>query len=527
VGSVRRHLIVAALSALVLSPAALPVLGAPAAQAKSQPPLPSPVMRGDWPDPGVLLDGGSYYAVATSGGWAPTFRILRSTDLRAWSIAGSVFLRPPGWARDSFWAPEMARLGKGYALFYSAFPRKAPGRTFYCLGVATSPSPLGPWRDLGRPLRCTPHGTIDPTAVRDTDGRLYLVYKEDGNAFDRPTPILLQRLRADGRRLIGPPRELIRNRARWEGEVVEAPALVRRGGWWHMVYSANFCCGRGCAYAVGAARSRRLAGPWRRFPGNPILRSGNGWRCPGHVSLIGDKVAFHAYRAGNGRLAGRQMLIADISFAGGWPSIASIGRPPPPMPGAPATGFADAFTGPFPAPEWEWPVVHPPTARTAAVPGVGGLRLGASRRAGSRIDAGVLSRRLGSDRYTATAVIARSHLVGAAVAGLAVVRGGPFSVGDRSIGIRVSGTRVVVWRRIGRRVRTLAESAAPTGPMTHVRIVADGLDYRFEASPDGTAWTAVGPEVRGPLRETARLALTVGGRPGAVAHFASATLTER
>lgn len=532
-GWVRRHLIVAALLALV---------AVPSAEAQAAPLLPSPVVRGDWPDPSVLLDKGSYYAVATSGGWAPTFRILRSRDLRAWSFAGSVFQRPPGWARRSFWAPEMTRLEKGYAIFYSAFPHPKPGRSFYCLGVATAPKPLGPWRDLGRPLHCTPRGTIDPTPVRDTDGRRYLVYKEDGNAFGHPTPILLQRLRADGRKLLGRPIELIRNRARWEGRIVEAPELVRRGGWWHMLYSANLCCDRRCAYAVGAARSRRLIGPWQRFPGNPILRSGNGWRCPGHVSPIGDKVAFHAYREGTGRLAGRQLLIADLSFAGGWPSIGAArgpgrrrGLPPAPLLGAAPTAFDDAFTGARLDAGWEWTVVYPPTARTGGASS-GGLRLRANPRAGPRIDAGVLSRRLGSDRYTATAVVAHARLAAGdpagspaseVTAGLAIVRGGPFSVRDRAIGIRATRTRIVVWRRIGRYVRSLAEAPAPAGALAHLRVIATGPDYRFEMSPDGVAWTAVGSRARGPLTETARVALTVGGRPGATARFPRATLVER
>jgi beta-xylosidase len=411
-------------------------------------------------------------------------------------------------------------------------------RPWYCLGVATAPSPLGPWRDLGRPLRCTPRGTIDPTPVVDGD-ELYLVYKEDGNAFRKPTPILLQRLRADGRRLLGAPRELLRNRTRsWERNVIEAPFVVQRGGWWQMLYSGALCCSRKCDYAVGAARARTLTGPWERHPGNPILRSGNGWRCPGHVSVVGDHVAFHAYRAGAGILGGRQMHVAPLAWrADGWPAIGD-GRPLPPLAGALPASFDDGFASPL-APEWEWPVTHPPRVGTGAS---GGLTLRAPVRSSAaisprtlagRFDAGLLSRRLGGHRFTATVVVDRGSLRGRELAGLAVTRGGPFDVGGRAIGIAIATHRsadgrfaeITSWRR-GARPTERAHQIRLTGRFAHLRIAAAGRRYRFLVSADGVKWTPAGPAWRSPVDETARVALTVGGRRAATARFTRATLTE-
>jgi xylan 1,4-beta-xylosidase len=513
----------------------------------------SPVVAGDWPDPDVTLIDGSYYAVATSGGWAPTFRILRSNDLRTWEIAGSVFPRAPRWTRDSFWAPELAPLPSGgYALFYSAYPdrawrtaadgttvpdRRRAARPWYCLGAATAPTPLGPWRDLGRPLRCTPRGTIDPTPVVDGD-ELHLVYKEDGNAFGKPTPILLQRLRADGRRLIGRPTELLRNRAPWEGKVVEAPALLRRPDGWLMLYSGALCCSRSCAYAVGAARAPTLAGPWTRFSGNPILRGGNGWRCPGHVSVVGDQVAFHAYRAGPGILAGRQLLIAPLAFrADGWPAIGD-GRPLAPSIGAASTDFDDAFAGPALAPAWEWPASHPPGVVVR-----GGLTLRAPVRSAAvrprelarRLDAGMVTRRLGSHRFTATAVVRRDSLQGRETAGIAVTRGGPFAIGAEAIGLVLHRhnpadgelAALTVWARGGHRPYERANRVQVSGPLAHLRIEVDGRRHRFLVSSDGASWLPVGPARSSPVSETARVALTVGGARAASARFARASLTAR
>jgi len=554
---VRRGLIVGAVVAcLGLPGVAVAQTGEPLA-AQLQPPLPSPVVAGDWPDPDVTLIDGSYYAVATSGGWSPTFRILRSTDLRAWSIGGSVFRRAPGWAESSFWAPELAELPSGgYALFYSAMPKRAwttradgvtvqvrgrrtaaevtaggravaaatpnVNRPWYCLGVATAPSPLGPWRDLGRPLRCTPRGTIDPTPVVDGND-LYLVYKEDGNAFGKPTPILLQRLRADGRRLLGAPRQLLRNRrGSWEAKVVEAPSLVQRDGWWQMLYSGALCCSRDCAYAVGAARARTLAGPWRRYPGNPILRSGNGWRCPGHVSILGDHVAFHAYRSGTGILAGRQLHVAPLAWrADGWPAIGD-GRPLPPAAGALPASFDDVFAGPALTADWEWPIDPTPSVRVG-----GGLRLTAALKAGRVLDAATLARRLGTDRYTATVVVDRRSLRGKEIAGIAVVRGGPFAIRGQAAGIGIVGRSPTVWWRGRSDTGAVGFDQKGLGRFLHLRLVVDGRRIAFSFSSDGVVWRGAPGIRRSPVEETARVALTVGGQRAASARFTRATLVER
>jgi xylan 1,4-beta-xylosidase len=547
VGRVRRALTAVAVLACLALPGAAGAQTAEPLAAQLEPPLPSPVVAGDWPDPDVSLIDGTYYAVATSGGWSPTFRVLQSTDLRSWAIGGSVFGRPPGWAKDSFWAPELAALpAGGYALFYSAMPKRAwqsQRKPWYCLGVATAPSPLGPWRDLGRPLRCTPRGTIDPTPVVDGD-KLYLLYKEDGNAFGRPTPILLQELRADGRRLLGAPRELLRNRpGTWERNVIEAPFLVRRDGGWTMLYSGALCCSKQCAYAVGAARAPTLAGPWTRYPGNPILRSGNGWRCPGHVSVVGDNVAFHAYRSGAGIIAGRQLHVAPLAWRpDGWPAIGD-GRPLAPAAGALPASFDDGFTGPGLAPEWEWPATHPPLARAgvgaARADGGRALDLRAPVRSSvvprrvlfDRIDAGLLTRKLSGERFTATAVVDRASLRGSELAGIAVTRGGPFDIGGQAVGVAVrsaqrGGPAVVVWARGGRRPLERTTELAFAGTAAHLRLTVAGRRARIAVSSDGRSWRPIGPALRSPVEETARIALTVGGQRAASARFTRATLSE-
>ncbi len=488
--------------------------------------VPSPVLAGDWPDPTVIFADGEYAALATSDEWAPSLRVLRSPDLRQWRITGAVFPRPPRWVRGTLWAPEITRLGSGYAVFYSGLPKTSDKA--YCLGVATAPTPEGPWKDLGRPLRCGKSGSIDPFPVRDEKGRLNLLWKSNANRFDRPTPIYAQRLSENARRLLGRPRELIRNDRPWERKVVEAPAVIRRDdGFFYLFYSGALCCTPPCQYAVGVARSRSLMGPWRKFRGNPILRGGNGWRCPGHASIADDgmgnlNAVFHAYRSGEGFLAGRQLLVAPVTFgADGWPRIGG-GRPPAPAPGAASLAFSDTFAGPL-ATDWEWPLNRVPGRAT----GSGGLTLSAPARQRDgdrvtrRLDGGVLARRLGVVRYTATAVIDRRTLRADAAGGLS-----SYKNANELIGVAADRRRVVVWQRDEGRMRMLASAATPASGQVHLRMVARGRRFSFDVGPDGVSWKRVGGTFRTPVTETTRLALTAGGERRARVRFVSASLTE-
>lgn len=488
--------------------------------------FPSPLISGDFPDPtAVRTDEGDYVALTSSGPWAPSLRVLRSPDLQRWRISSAVFFTTPRWVQKNFWAPEITRMGSGYAVFYSALPRRRGG--WFCLGVATAATPEGPWRDLGRPLRCGKNGSIDPFPVRDEGGQLQLLWKADGNNFDRPTPIFTQRLREDGRGLLGRPRELIRNDRRWEGPVVEAPTVIRGpDGFFYMLYSGNLCCTRRCAYAVGVARSARIIGPWRKFPGNPILRGGNGWRCPGHTGFVDDGqggvvALYHAFRAGD-LFAGRQMLAAPVSFRlDGWPVIGD-GHPPAAAPGAPGGSFRDDFAGSQLDTAWEHPLQRVPRVRTGD-----GVRLRAAARergkgrARPRVDGAVLSRRVSSSSYTATTVLDRATLRGGRTGGLASY----YDAVDW-MGVSAGSRSVTVWKRDGGRLRRLATAPTPASGPVHLRMVARGRRFSFGVGSDGAAWRPVGPAARGPFGDSGRLALIAGGPRLAEVRFVSAALEE-
>ncbi|MDQ3538220.1 MAG: family 43 glycosylhydrolase, partial [Actinomycetota bacterium] len=77
----------------------------------------------------------------------PTFT---SRNLVHWTYRGDVFDERPEWMGDGGpWAPEPFYANGQYYLYYTA-PNVPSGGS--AIGVATSPTPLGPWTDKGSPV---------------------------------------------------------------------------------------------------------------------------------------------------------------------------------------------------------------------------------------------------------------------------------------------------------------------------------------------------------------------------------------
>ncbi|MFP2958414.1 glycoside hydrolase family 43 protein [Myxococcus sp. 1LA] len=281
----------------------------------------NPVVPVDCADPGVIHDGTRYVAACTSGGAANAFSLRTSTDLVTWTSAGFIFpsASKPTWATGDFWAPEIHKVGTRYIAYFTA--RHSDGKL--SIGAATSTSALGPFTDLGRPLvHDTAMGMIDATFFTSTTGTPYLVWKADGNAVGRPTPIYGQALSADGLSLVGARQTLISNNLSWEGGVVEAPWVVARGGYYYLFYSGNAYYNS--TYAVGVARATSPLGPYTKL-GSPILKTGGGWTGPGHNSVVtgprGDM--YMVYHAWNSAHTARVMLVDAITWPNGWPAVPS------------------------------------------------------------------------------------------------------------------------------------------------------------------------------------------------------------
>lgn len=284
----------------------------------------NPVIRHDAPDPGVLKTENDYF-MATTGGdrQEGAFPIYRSEDLVNWEPAGTIFAKrqTPGWSSGDFWAPEIHPVGDQFVAYFTARDRSGMLR----IGAATSPKPEGPYQDIGQPLVAEPNiGVIDPTFFRDDDGTQYLYWKEDGNAFNPPQPtrIMGQKLEKDGVTRSGEAVEVLRNDPEsWEGDIVEAPEMVKRGDTYYMLYSGNGYWGED--YAEGAARAKSPLGPFEKA-GEPFLTSTERWEGPGHAYLTQDGKGkdWLVYHAWDEEHKGRQILIDPVTWdKDGWPQM--------------------------------------------------------------------------------------------------------------------------------------------------------------------------------------------------------------
>lgn len=294
---------------------------------------PNPILYFNSPDPGVLRHNGTWYVTYTYPGGRATrspnrFPIYSSTNLHQWKPAGWVFTPKeiPAWAQKSqnWWAPELHKIGNRFVAYYST-REDSTGR--FVIGAAVADQPAGPYKDIGQPIvRTEGVGLIDVTWFQDPQTqRSYLIWKEDRNDFDppQPTPIIMQETTPDGLALIGQPREILRNDQHWEGPLVEAPSLIRHHGWYYLLYSGNGY--NSDYYAVAAARSRNIWGPYEKNP-RPLLKGDKHFRGPGHQFVIqhenGTWYMFYHSWLHNLEQGQRYLMVDIMEFDNdGWPTI--------------------------------------------------------------------------------------------------------------------------------------------------------------------------------------------------------------
>ncbi len=490
----------------------------------------NPVIPGDYPDPSVIRVKGEYYATATTSEWAPIFPILHSGDLVNWKTVGAVFRKRPEWSVGSYWAPEIHEYKGRYFVYYVARKLNGP----LAIAVATADSPTGPYTDHG-PMIAQEAGSIDPFPVEDENGKRYLIWKEDGNSRKLPTPLWIQPLSPDGLRLEGEMKEILRNDLPWEGNVVEGPFVIRKNGYFYLLYAANACCGSACHYGVGVARAKNLLGPWEKSPQNPLIHENAIWKCPGHGSAVQDAKGdyyfmYHAYHVKDSVFVGRQAVLAKIDWNGdSWPVINS-GEGTPFNAISPSGHsaehqqfhFADDFKAQTLDPNWQWPQNNEPGISLYPEK-YGLLELKANPSRGEDIIGGILALKSASGEYQASAVLLRHQLEQNVTAGLCA-----FGDLDNALGLSLKGNQVQLWRKSRKKIEQLATQPAPAGAALHLRLSArEGHKFRFSMSADGKDWTEVAQDLAlegnylPPWDRGIRIALQVGSSPGATAQFDS------
>lgn len=315
------------------------------AAASPQGPAFVPVFKENFPDPFVLLHGSEFIAYSTNDG--PNVPMATSTDLVHWTFVTDpatgrkrdALPRLGRWAKTGFtWAPEVLQLGDRYLLYYTASDVK---KNAQCIGVAESSDPRGPFVDSrAEPIVCQTElgGSIDADAFKDSDGKLFLYFKNDGNRVHARTSLWGQPLAADGLSVTGQAAELVRDDQPWEERVVEAPTMVRSPLGYELFFSGGFFGwnieeGGLSPYAMGYASCSGPLGPCTAARENPILHSffDHEAGClsgPGHQSIftVGARsfISFHAWEASSGcrKVDERRYLyVAPIFWKDGKPQL--------------------------------------------------------------------------------------------------------------------------------------------------------------------------------------------------------------
>lgn len=327
------------------------------------------------PDP-FVLDNGATRADYWAFGTGNLFPVLSSPDLMHWTARGAAMTSRPAWVVTSGswhpWAPSVIQtdqpcpgVGSGgcYVMYYVGLSSQFNTN---CIGVATSPTPGGPYIDQGplglpdplgsigtsatgpaMPLGCgddSGNGNIDPSPFIDSSGQAYLYVSTDrtctvGSCALQATISVIP-LTPDLRHASAPRVALLSGTAAtWEAAglqtpTVEGPFMELHNGTYYLFYSGGNWQG---AYGIGYATSTSPTGPFVKSAANPIFAQSSTVFGPGG----GDRLV-------RGPHGGLWLLYAarDATRAGGrtlrldpftWQSAGGAGLPDVPMIGGPTS----------------------------------------------------------------------------------------------------------------------------------------------------------------------------------------------
>jgi arabinan endo-1,5-alpha-L-arabinosidase len=291
-------------------------------------------------DPAIVREGDTYYVFASNQYEGKLLPIFRSEDLRRWTFSGNVFDGVPEWAlkdvpgAKGIWAPDISYYRGEFRLYYSV---STFGSNRSVIGLATNKtldpkSPEYRWVDRGKVIESGPTvfwNAIDPNLTLDARGHPWLTWgsfwggimmrkldPSTGKPFPTDTTVHPLATRPQS------------------PHAVEAPFIVRKGGYFYLFLSFDFCCrGRESTYNIRVGRSRSITGPYRDQTGKPMSEGGgtlvlegtSEWRGPGHPAvLLGKKedvLVFHAYHGTTGR---PHLMISTLAWEDGWPRAGAL-----------------------------------------------------------------------------------------------------------------------------------------------------------------------------------------------------------
>ncbi|HEX8628983.1 MAG TPA: family 43 glycosylhydrolase [Catenuloplanes sp.] len=274
-------------------------------------------------DPEVVKTPAGSYLLASTGN---NISLRTSTDRVTWRNAGSVFPGGAPWAHpytdgsNHLWAPDISFVNGRYYLYYSASTFGSRNSAIFLATSTTGAS--GSWTNQGLIVSTTGssnHNAIDPNLVIDAAGQWWLSY---GSFWTGIKQIRLDP--ATGRRSD----TALHSLAGYSGGI-EAPTIVRRGGYYYLFVSFDYCCrGAASTYRIMVGRSASVNGPFvdrtgramATGGGTQILAGRGDIHGPGHQAVLEDTDGFvlfyHWYADDNSSRLGINRLGWDSA---GWP----------------------------------------------------------------------------------------------------------------------------------------------------------------------------------------------------------------
>lgn len=238
-------------------------------------------------DPSMIRTAdGTYYVFSTHNG----IEMRASTDRVHFSFAGSAFPNGVVWAgaftggdTRELWAPDASHHGGRYLLYFAA---SSFGSNTSAIGLAVSASGRpGTWQDQGIVYQTGPgddHNAIDPSLTVDRAGRWWLVFGSFWSGIK-----MIQIDPRTGKRLATNPALYSVARRTSDDLGIEAPYILRHGGYYYLFTSWDLCCrGIDSTYRIMVGRSTGITGPYYDRDG-AALAAGGGTEL---LSSHGDRV---------------------------------------------------------------------------------------------------------------------------------------------------------------------------------------------------------------------------------------------
>ncbi|HEM48763.1 MAG TPA: arabinan endo-1,5-alpha-L-arabinosidase [Caldithrix sp.] len=296
-------------------------------------------------DPVMIRQDSIYYLFCT--GWGVS--VWSSPDMINWNKNKPVFSKAPAWAlslipgfKGHIWAPDISFHNGKYYLYYSV---SAFGKNTSSIGVATNTTlhpddPAYRWEDQGMVIQSVPGrdlwNAIDPNLAFDENRTPWLVFGSFWSGMK------LVKMNADLRSPAEPQEwyTVAKRERHYKTEdadpgegAVEAPFIFKKGKYYYLFLSFDFCCrGIKSNYKIMAGRSEKITGPYIDKEGNRldqgggtlVLKGDESWPGVGHNSAYTfddkDFLIFHGYDASdNGK---SKLLIREIHWDNdGWPMV--------------------------------------------------------------------------------------------------------------------------------------------------------------------------------------------------------------